>query len=147
MSQTLSQRLPEASAEQRLAIRLVAGLNQLHKQIRALAHGLVPVEMEAKGLWAALDDLATSMSEQSSVSIQFECPEWIEMPDHAVSMELYRIAQEALSNALRHGRPRHIDVVATLSRARSRARSGEKSSKRVTHGEPADWVPGTPFRP
>ncbi|HWG43283.1 MAG TPA: PAS domain-containing protein [Gemmataceae bacterium] len=110
MSQTLSQRLPEASSEQRLAIRLVAGLNQLHKQIRALAHGLVPVEMEAKGLWAALDDLATSMREQSGVSIQFECPEWIEMPDHAISMELYRIAQEALSNALRHGRPRRIDL-------------------------------------
>lgn len=110
MAQTLSQRLLESGSEQRLANRLVAGLNQLHKQIRALARGLIPVEMEAKGLWAALDDLAASASEQSGVSVKFHCPEWIEMPDHATSMELYRIAQEAVSNALRHGRPRNIHL-------------------------------------
>lgn len=110
MAQTLSQRLAESGAEQRLAVRLVAGLDQLHQQIRALARGLIPVEMEAKGLWAALDDLAASTSEQSGVSVRFECPEWLEMPDHAISLELYRIAQEAVSNALRHGRPRQIHL-------------------------------------
>lgn len=113
MAQTLSQRLPETNAEQRLAIRLVAGLNQLHKQIRALARGLIPVEMESKGLWAALDDLAASTSEQAGVDVKFECPEWVEMPDHAASMELYRISQEAVSNALRHGRPRTIHLSLT----------------------------------
>ena len=110
MAQTLSRRLPEASAEQRLVVRLVAGLNQMHKQVRALARGLIPVEMESKGLWAALDDLAASTSEKADVAVQFECPEWVVMPDHSTSMELYRIAQEAVSNALRHGRPRRIHL-------------------------------------
>ena len=114
MAQTLSKRLPENGSEQRVAMRLVAELKRLHEQIRALVRGLVPVEIEAKGLWAALDDLAASTREQSGVPVTFECPEWIELPDHATSMELYRIAQEAVSNALRHGRPRriHLSLVA-----------------------------------
>jgi PAS domain S-box-containing protein len=110
MAQTLTQRLPPTGSEQLIANRLVAGLNQLHQQIRALARGLVPVEMEAKGLWAALDDLAARTSEQAGIAVKFECPEWVEMPDHATSMELYRITQEAVSNALRHGRPRKIHL-------------------------------------
>jgi PAS domain S-box-containing protein len=108
MAQSLTQCLPESGSEKRIAVRLVAGLNQLHQQIRALARGLVPVEMEAKGLSAALDDLAANTSDQSGISVQFDCPEWVEMPDHGTSMELYRITQEAVSNALRHGRPRKI---------------------------------------
>ena len=108
MAQTLSQRLPETSAERRVASRLVTGLNHLHGQLRALARGLLPVEVESKGLWAALDDLAARTTEQSGISVQFECPEWVEMPDHATSVELFRITQEAISNALRHGRPSTI---------------------------------------
>jgi two-component system sensor kinase FixL len=108
MAQTLAQRLPEAGSEKPIATRLVAGLNHVHQEIRALARGLLPVEIEPKGLWAALDDLAASTSEQAGISVQFECPDWVQMPDHATSMEMYRIAQEAVSNALRHGRPRTI---------------------------------------
>jgi PAS domain S-box-containing protein len=48
MAQTLSLRLLESSSEKPIAVRLVAGLNQLHQQIRALARGLVPVDMEEK---------------------------------------------------------------------------------------------------
>ena len=33
---------------------------------------------------------------------------WVELPDHATATQLFHIAQEAVSNALRHGRPRHI---------------------------------------
>jgi signal transduction histidine kinase len=108
MAQTLGQRLSPNGPEQPLALRLVAGLNELHQQVRALARGLVPVEMEAKGLRAALEDLANSASEQSEVAATFDCPDGVEMPDHATSMELYRISQEAVSNALRHGRPKSI---------------------------------------
>ena len=109
MAQTLSQQLSEPSSEKRIATRLVAGLTHLHQEDPgSSARGLLPVEVESKGLWAALDDLAARTSEQSGVSVKFECPEWVEMPDHATSMELYRITQEAISNALRHGRPQTI---------------------------------------
>src|SRR5262249_5016524 len=92
------------------AARLVAGLDRVHQQVRSLAHGLAPVQVEAKGLWAALDDLATSASEQSGIPVTFDCPEWGEVPNHATATQLFRIAQEAVSNALRHGQPRHVHV-------------------------------------
>jgi PAS domain S-box-containing protein len=110
IAQTLSQRLPETSSEKPIAIRLVAGVEQLHQEIRALARGLLPVEVESKGLWAALDDLAARTSKQSGITVKFECPEWVELPDHATSMELYRISQEAVTNAMRHGRPQTIGI-------------------------------------
>jgi PAS domain S-box-containing protein len=109
-AKTLSQRLLEASSEQRIATRLVTGLDEIHQHIRALARGLLPVEVESNGLWAALDDMAAKASEQTGVPVKFECPDWVELPDHATSMQLFRIAQEAVSNALRHGRPQTIRV-------------------------------------
>ena len=66
--------------------------------------------MEAIGLWAALDELAATTSEQSGVCVTFDCPEWVLMPDHANALPQFRIAQKAASNALRHGRPRNIEL-------------------------------------
>ena len=108
MAQALVQRLPEAAQEKRIATRLVAGLDQVHRKVRELARGLIPVHVETRGLSAALDDLATRTSEQSGISVTSECPGWVELPDHQTATEMFRIAQEAVTNALRHGRPRQI---------------------------------------
>jgi PAS domain S-box-containing protein len=108
MAHALAERLPEAAAEKRVALRLVAGLDRVHQQVRELSRGLIPVHVEGRGLAAALDDLAARTTEASGIAVTAECPEWIELPDHATSTQLFRIAQEAVSNAVRHGRPRHI---------------------------------------
>jgi PAS domain S-box-containing protein len=108
MAQSLCQRLPEAAAEKRIALRLLAGLDSVHQKVRELARGLIPVHVESRGLSAALDDLATRTTEASGISVTSECPEWVDLPDHATATELFYIAQEAVSNALRHGRPRNI---------------------------------------
>jgi PAS domain S-box-containing protein len=108
MAQCLSQRLPEAAAEKRIALRVLAGLDSLHQKVRELSRGLIPVHVESRGLSAALDDLAARTTEASGISVTAECPDWVELPDHATATELFYIAQEAVSNALRHGRPRNI---------------------------------------
>ena len=108
MAQSLSQRLPEAATEKRIALRLLAGLDRLHQKVRELSRGLIPVHVESRGLSAALDDLAVRTTEASGISVTSECPDWVELPDHATAVELFYIAQEAVSNALRHGRPRNI---------------------------------------
>lgn len=108
MVQSLSQNLSNASTEKRIATRLIAGLDQVHQKVRELARGLIYVQVEARGLAAALDDLAGRMAGQSGISISFECPDWVELPDHATATQVFRIAQEALANALRHGRPQLI---------------------------------------
>jgi PAS domain S-box-containing protein len=108
MARCLSQRLPEAGAEKRIALRLLAGLDSLHQKVRELSRGLIPVHVESRGLLAALDDLAARTTEASGITVTAECPDWVELPDHATATELFYIAQEAVSNALRHGRPQNI---------------------------------------
>jgi PAS domain S-box-containing protein len=108
MAQALAQRLSDATVEKRIALRLVAGLDSVHQEVRELSRGLIPVHVEARGLSAALDDLAARTSTASGISVTADCPAWVEVPDHATATHLFHIAQEAVSNALRHGRPRHI---------------------------------------
>ena len=76
------------------------GIDRVHQQIRILSRGLMPVQIEAKGLWAALDDLADTVGKQTGVTVTFDCPQGCEVADHNRAKELFRIAQEAVSNAL-----------------------------------------------
>ena len=77
---------------------------------RELARGLAPVELEAEGLMAALQELAASISKWSKVSCVFECESPVLVHDANTAMQLYRIAQESVSNAIRHGRAGHIVI-------------------------------------
>lgn len=77
---------------------------------RELARGLAPVELEAEGLMAALRELAASISKWSKVGCFFECETPVLIHDADTAMQLYRIAQESVSNAIRHGRAGHIVI-------------------------------------
>jgi signal transduction histidine kinase len=108
MAQSLAQRLPETAPERCIATRLIAGFDQVHRKVRELSRGLIPVHVGTSGLSSALDELATRTTEQSGIPVTFECPECVELPDHQAATEVFHIAQEAVTNALRHGRPRQI---------------------------------------
>jgi PAS domain S-box-containing protein len=110
MANALTEKLPASDFAQQVANRLVVGLNRLHQQVRTLSQGLVPVQIEAHGLRAALHDLAARSAEQSNVRVSFDCRDRVAEPDHATATQLFRIAQEAVSNALRHGRPQVIQI-------------------------------------
>ena len=75
---------------------------------RKLAKGLHPIEMEADGLMQALEELAATSGELFKVSCRFECDSPVLIHDAATSSHLYRIAQEAVSNAVKHGKARNI---------------------------------------
>ena len=77
---------------------------------RTLAHGLSPVQFDATGLMSALQALVTSMAELFRVPCEFRCAAPVLVPDQTVATHLYRIAQEAISNAIRHGRAKSIVV-------------------------------------
>jgi signal transduction histidine kinase len=77
---------------------------------RKLAKGLHPIELEAAGLMQALEELAATSSELLNVSCRFECDSPVLIHDPATSGHLYRIAQEAISNAVKHGKARKIWV-------------------------------------
>jgi signal transduction histidine kinase len=110
MANALDQRLQSAKVDTQIIDRLTSGLSRVQDHIRTLSHGLIPVPIEAKGLLAALEDLAADTTEKSGVPVSFSSPDHVSVNDHSVATHLYRIAQEAVSNALRHGHPQHIDV-------------------------------------
>jgi signal transduction histidine kinase len=109
--QVLGQRLkdkalPEAAA----ANRLVELVEEAIDLTRTLARGLHPSEMQVERFVDNFQELATGTSERFKISCKFECPQAILLHDASTITHLYRIAQEAISNAIRHGKARHINI-------------------------------------
>ena len=83
-------------------------INKAIVQARELARVLHPVKLEAEGLASALHDLATNVTKRTAIACTVDCPELLDMVDTAASIHLFRIAQEAVANAVKHAKPRHI---------------------------------------
>jgi signal transduction histidine kinase len=79
-------------------------------EARNLARGIFPVHVDRDGLSTALADLARITSRLTGVTIDFNEPADIGINNPKVAMNLYRIAQEAVSNAVRHGDANHITI-------------------------------------
>ncbi len=104
------------------AEEVVRHIKEADAYARSLARGLVPVELEANGLAAALERLAANAERLFGVTCAFEAVgsgAATPLPD-PVPTHLFRIAQEALSNAVRHGRARHVGL--TLVRGATQLR-------------------------
>ncbi len=104
---------PQAELISRLANDAVA-------QSRALARGLCPVQLENAGLLVALEELAAQAQTLHGIKCRFEVKGPPPACDHLTSLHLYRITQEAIHNAVRHGQARHVRV--TLSSRRHQHR-------------------------
>ena len=92
------------------ASRLSRGLVEANQHVHQLSHGIMPVQIDAEGLRSALQELAASTDGQQNVRCWFECPDPLTVANNVVARHLYRIAQEALSNALRHGQADQIRI-------------------------------------
>jgi signal transduction histidine kinase len=110
MVNALGDRLSRSAEEFQIIDRLQTGVIRIQEHIRTLSHGLVPVPVEAEGLCTALDDLASDTTDKSGILVQFSSDGAPAIPDHATATHLYRIAQEAVNNALRHAGPHHITL-------------------------------------
>ena len=105
------------------------------ERVRELARGLSPVDRDEGGLELALDELALSTSELTGKNCTFLCHEPVEISDNILSVHLFRIAQEAISNATRHGQARTI-IIALESGG------GELSLRVSDDGVGIDPLPG-----
>ena len=83
-------------------------INEALAQTRRLSRGLCPVVLDSNDIEAALEQLAENVRTLFSVSCQLQCEPDIRITDNTVAVHLYRIAQEAASNAIKHGRARNI---------------------------------------
>lgn len=107
LEETLQQNSPSDS---KLAHRIASGLEEALVQVRSLSKGLVPVEVDAEGLRAALAQLAETLTVDSGVDCHFDCDQTVRIGDNDTANHVYRIAQEAVTNALRHASPRHVNI-------------------------------------
>jgi signal transduction histidine kinase len=109
--QVLKEKLATRSApEEADAARIVGLVEEAIEVARGFARGLDPVPLEGGGLAEGLEQLASRTSHVSSILCDCEVEGAVEVADTAAATHLYRIAQEAITNALKHGRARHVSV-------------------------------------
>ncbi len=95
------------------ANKIKEGVQRALEQIRGLAKGVMPVEHQADGLMVALQQLTQSVSSSFGVPCRLESSGPVLLDDHASASQLYRIAQEAVTNAMKHAHPRSVMVYLT----------------------------------
>ena len=106
-----AERSPQSAAAQKISELLQKAL----AHTRGLARGLQPVAPEQGGFARALQNLAEQSSELFDVKCRFECLEFRPIQTQTAMMHLYRIAQESVSNAVKHGKAKDIRIRLTAS--------------------------------
>jgi signal transduction histidine kinase len=111
LSSTLSKKLAaEGSPAAAEASEIAKLLNGAIGHARDLARGLNPVGLEQIGLAAALEAFASNVQVLFRVSCRFQCDRPFLRLGAEAEAHLYRIAQEAVNNAITHGRGRRIEI-------------------------------------
>ncbi len=111
LSQTLAGQLAvRAPGEANRAREIAQMVRNAIEHTRDLAHGLSPTQLETLGLPGALEELAQRTRKVFKVDCRFRgnLRAWIHDP--TLGIHLYRIAQEAVSNALQHGKARCVEI-------------------------------------
>lgn len=131
LQQRLSNRAPEDAAR---AGELVQLISRAIEETRQLSRGLHPVSLDENGLMTALQSLAAATDSIPGISCRFECDRPVLVRDTSMAVHLYRIAQEAVSNAIRHGQARQIAITLTSNHSHATlaiVNDGRKFPKRL----------------
>jgi signal transduction histidine kinase len=120
MTKVLEQKLHRQSVPQAIDAKEIGRLvNQAISETRLLSRGLHPVALDENGLMSALQTLAAATDNRLSISCVFRCERPVLVRDASTTIHLYRIAQEAVTNAVRHGQTRHIRIELTAGHPRA----------------------------
>ncbi|MBL9132243.1 MAG: hypothetical protein JNG86_13655, partial [Verrucomicrobiaceae bacterium] len=97
---------PEAAQMDEI-VRLVS---QANTRARETARGLMPVVLDSGGLMDALQELAKSTARAFEVECEFRFDNPVVLKDAKTAVQLFRVAQEAVSNAVKHSQARRIEI-------------------------------------
>jgi signal transduction histidine kinase len=86
-------------------------IKEADQYARDLSHGLIPVDVEANGLTEALRRLSQNAERLFHVECSFREVDTVLVHNNTMATHLYRIAQEAVSNAVRHGDADDIKII------------------------------------
>jgi len=111
MCQVLEQKLAAKSrAESKQAGEIAQHVRAAIGHTRGLARGLSPVEFEVNGFMSALQELAANVQKIFHVECRLEYAERILIRNNVFATHLYRIVQEAINNAVKHGKAKRIHI-------------------------------------
>jgi len=111
MSKVLEAKLSDKTLPEAVeAAQIVKMVNQAIDNTRQLARGLHPVAAEPLGLMSALKKWASEVEALFHIGCNFRCEKQIAIHDANMATHLYRIAQEAVNNAIRHGKTKNIVI-------------------------------------
>jgi two-component system CheB/CheR fusion protein len=111
LSTGLRQRLATSdSVTAATAAEIASQSQQALDQVRLLSKSLFPVEVEAESLMAALRVLASATEGLHKIQVRVEGEAPRELRDGKIATELYRIAQEAITNSVKHAQPKTATI-------------------------------------
>ncbi|MEK6233186.1 MAG: PAS domain S-box protein [Planctomycetales bacterium] len=111
IAQRLARKLREQdSPDAELAVQLEEGLAESMGQVKSILGGLATVDIKVGGLRSALQQLADKATRRYGVQCDLNSDGDFEVEDATVAHNLYQIAQEAVSNAVRHGDAKQITI-------------------------------------
>jgi two-component system sensor histidine kinase UhpB len=80
-------------------------------EVRHIARRLRPLALDDLGLRSALVALTTSAGRRGEIEIERRLDDHLEELSADEELVIYRVAQESLTNVIRHARARHVGVV------------------------------------
>ena len=89
---------------------IVSYLNQCKERTRMLAQGLMSLDTEEWNLARSLKSMARNTEKIFQIPCEFKCSTFDTIYDYSIGTHLYRIAQEAVTNAIKHARPEHLEI-------------------------------------
>jgi signal transduction histidine kinase len=97
---------PETDEAEKVVLCVEEGIDLT----RNLARGFFSPELDAEGLVIALQHLAGTVGERFGINCVLDCDESIRVHDPTVANQLYQIAQEAVTNSVKHAAAKQIDI-------------------------------------
>lgn len=111
VSENLARKLQANELPGTEEVKEIAGMvKEADEYARTLTRGLVQVDLEKKGLSVALNDLCAHFTKISGVDCSFVENGDVAIEDHSMALHLYKIVQEAITNAVKHAGPEKIVV-------------------------------------
>lgn len=141
--------LAQTSVKDQASRRTLAELETLSEQaienLRRMTRALRPIYLEDLGLVTALEMLVHETSQNNAVQIEFKKSGEEQRLSHEVELALYRIAQEALSNVVRHSNAKQASLQIVFNKGEVQLEINDNGIGFVMPKSPTDFAPSGHF--
>ena len=108
-SKVLEERLSNISSPDRESAKQITNwINNAISKTRAIARGLHPIALEIQGLKPALEEMIVNAGKMHQIHCHLNYGNDISLANESYAIHLYRIVQESINNAIRHGQASNV---------------------------------------